>query len=212
MTEQVPNRATAIELARLFETPIRAMMGAPYRPTEAYLLPGIQPVVLMGRNVVGDAQTLDPIPTQYTPEVILDSGIVAGNVNIVALLPGVPAVNFYRIDGIQYTLFCPITAGARNAVITIITPYGVPIAGMPATTTDAFRSVPLVLAVTQGGSVFCNPNGQQITNTNGVIAVAAGTSPTPMTGNSGNFGIQAIVAGGLATDSHRLVLIGVRVA
>ena len=222
-----------VETDLLFTRPARTVLGK-RRFRWFHWSQRVQPVVLIGRNVTSDTQTLDPLFTAAgklpSDGGFLGSGTAVGNTasawnqdigvaawfttgsiagNANATLPTLaPSFgdSIFSIEQILHVLDCDATAASRVPTLTIV-------AGMPSivTTLNDWSQVGATSTTTENSKLFV-PRGPAVVkiNDNGTITDGA-TSPLPMSIADGGV-ISVAVAAGVVGDAHSLSALVRRIA
>jgi len=224
--------------SRLFTTPARDLLGGAAKGLRSFFRykRRIKPVIIVGRNVTTNAQTIDPLfdvnglvpttggylsdspitaspPTDFTALEVgewdfLASAIVAGNVT--ASFPSASTTDG-RLFEIHQILTTLIAVGVATRTMTLFAQTGMPDAGVMTTDDDfAVLAGPSITDAQQGRIFVPRAPGLVQLNDNGTITTSD-ISPLPIQcGDAGLF--ESVITAGLAADSHRIALVVRRVA
>jgi len=226
-------RLNQIAFDRIFSDSAKKVLASRRGPGAEHvdIEPTIQPVVIVGRNILTDAQALDEIidanerlrvsmdpaspdsgdnwaQLEVGDSAIATTGEIAGNA--VSSLPGSSAtdVELYEVEAVIITLDCDATVAARDIVLAVN--LGLPRVS-PWALNDWQRTMTATQSANENGSLLVpRAPGLVQENDNGTFATAdVSPLPLPMT-TSGS--LTSTITNGVAGDAHVLTALVRRVA
>jgi len=224
--------------SRLFTTAARDLLGGARKGLRSFFRykRRIQPVMVVGRNVATNTQTIDPlfdvnglipttggylsdspisstVPTDFTALEVGEWDFIASIIragNATATIPSA-ATTDGRLFEIHQILTTLIAVGVATRTMTLLAQTGMPAAGVMTTDDDfAVTAGPSITDAQQGRIFVPRAPGLVQLNDNGTITTSD-ISPLPIQcGDAGVF--ESVITAGLAADSHRIALVVRRVA